>query len=212
MARIHQSLKNPPNPNPSFWHTLWHLHQSKRKHRPSGRGATTIYGTTYHNTGGGQACHSLSLAGHGLKKQRAGHWQPQSYPHPTLKHEKIHKPDTNMPTWRVGLSTDFLWIHGTSRQDNGEHWMVAEINRTVDMEGPAPAGGRNSRTWMASLLHQWIWQGSIEKSDLGDNWSAGGPTILGNRQWSDKLRHSKPKKSESITHRGGQGWPHLIKK
>jgi len=71
-----------------------------------------------------------------------------------LSNMKICIPDANLSTQRAGLPKDLLWIHGTSRQDNGEHWVVAEIDGTRDVEDPAPASRRNNETQLAIILSQ----------------------------------------------------------
>jgi len=69
-----------------------------------------------------------------------------------LSNTKICLQDANLPAWQTNISTNLFWIHGTTRQDHGEHWMVVKIYRTGHVESTAPAGRRNHRTQMVTFL------------------------------------------------------------
>jgi len=84
--------------------------------------------------------------------QRTSHRQSWGNTYSIIEYGKAHLLDANMPEWQTGLPTCLLWLHGTTRQDHEEHWMVVTIYRTRHVESTASTGRRNLRTWMATFL------------------------------------------------------------
>jgi len=89
-------------------------------------------------------------------------------------------PDANMPEQQIDLPTNLLWLHGTSGQDHGEHWMVVKIYGTGHVEGTAPTGRRNLRTRMATFLADEFDKEALKNQIWETTGVHNGTKILGN--------------------------------
>jgi len=105
---------------------------------------------------------------------------PKGYSDTIIEHEKICIPDANLPTQRTNISTNLLWLHGTSGQDHGEHWMVVKIYGTGHVEGTAPTGRRNLRTRMATFLADEFDKEALKNQIWETTGVHNGTKILGN--------------------------------